>query len=114
MSKNVNRGVSYIVKPEARLVVCEIRENDGTRFRGTAKCNPTDEFKEEVGKIIAFSRACAKRKREYVKYCKACLREIERQKLWLEEKRHYFEKQIDKANVSIAMCKVAAEKACSK
>ena len=43
-------NVKYIVKPETNLVVCEIREDYGTRFRGIAKCNPTDTFNEETGK----------------------------------------------------------------
>lgn len=49
-------NVKYILKPEANLVVCEIREDYDTRFRGIAKCNPTDTFNEETGKKIAFAQ----------------------------------------------------------
>lgn len=60
-------NVKHIVKPEANLVVCEIREDYDTRFRGIGKRNPTDTFNEETGKKCLF--ACQHQTQGYALSC---------------------------------------------
>jgi len=98
-------NVKYIVKPEANLVVCEIREDYETRFRGIAKCNPTDTFNEEIGKKIAYLRANIKRKRAYIDFMRSQTRLIDQQINWYYDQKRRIEKQIKNAQVSICKCK---------
>lgn len=98
-------NVKYIVKPEANLVVCEIREDYETRFRGIAKCNPTDTFNEETGKKIAYLRANIKRKRAYANFMRYQEKHIDQQINWLYDQKRRVEKQIKNAQVSICKCK---------
>lgn len=65
-----DRSVRYIVKPECGMVICIIKEDYFTSFRGIAKCSPEDTFNEETGKRIAYLRACKKRKRYFIQDAK--------------------------------------------
>lgn len=56
----------YIVLKDQRMVVCEMTDKFGKKFRGVAKCDTKDTFNEETGKRIAFLRATNKRKRAYI------------------------------------------------
>ena len=98
-------NVKYIVKPEANLVVCKIREDYEIRFRGIAKCNPTDTFNEETGKKIAYLRANIKRKRAYANFMRYQGKHIDQQINYLYEQKRRVEKQIKNAQVSICKCK---------
>lgn len=61
-------NVKHIVKPEANLVVCEIREDYDTRFRGIGKCNPTDTFNEETGKKCLFAQQHQTQEYAFMRY----------------------------------------------
>ena len=76
---------NFIVKLEDRCVVCIMNIEDcygNAQFSGVARCNPSDEFNEEVGKFIAkrraflkFKRALCRIERQQLKRCKDYARE---------------------------------------
>lgn len=88
------RGINYIVKPEIGLVVCIIRDDPYTSWRGSAKCSPQDTFDEEKGKRIAFLRACAKRKRSVLKEIRSYVDDINTDINYLEERKSRFMRTI--------------------
>lgn len=96
------RSIKYIVKPEIGLVVCIIRDDEFTSWRGSAKCSPDDTFNEDIGKKIAFLRACAKRKRSALQDIKLNLEWIDYDLKEIEERKARLLKKVNSIRVSLA------------
>lgn len=94
--------VKYLVKPEINLVVCEIFDNDGTKFRGAARCRTTDNFNENVGKRIAFVRANAKRNKRNVAYYNRVYKAYKCEVEYATAQMRKYAKKIQKAKQVIA------------
>lgn len=97
----MERGINYIVKPEIGLVVCIIRDDPYTSWRGSAKCSPEDVFDEETGKRIAFLRACAKRKRDDLKRFRYAVEDVNNDIKYFEERKNRLMKAIDSMKKSL-------------
>ena len=105
--KKMERGINYIVKPEIGLVVCILRDNPWTSWRGSAKCSPDDTFDEEKGKRIAFLRACAKRKRYILKDVRETVEIFDQDIRESEERKRKAMKAID--SIKKSLCSFAEE-----
>jgi len=101
IKKMNSRGINYIVKPEIGLVVCILRDDPYTSWRGSAKCSPQDTFDEEKGKRIAFLRACAKRKRSELNDLRYQIDIINSDINYLDQKRNKFLSVIDSMKKSL-------------
>ena len=60
--------VQYILVGK-RKTICLIPLGENRVFRGVAKCNPCDEYDEDVGRSLSFYRA-------FKKFSKAAIRHI--------------------------------------
>ena len=99
-----SRNVHYDVDSKRRTVTCTITNTDvmlrkfmgfacfghnsmhiddliqmPPKFVGTAKCDPRDEWNEEVGKLIAFSRAKYKCQSSFFKHARAVIDAMDKQ-----------------------------------
>ena len=95
--------VNYIVMPEHRLVVCEIRDRFGNKYRAKAKCGEIDVFDEEKGKRISYLRADNKRKRANIRFMNDnVIKELRFQISYMEDEIRKLEKRIERTRMGIA------------
>lgn len=93
----MRQSVNYIMKPERGLVVCEMTDRFGNRYRGKAVCSGDDVFDETIGKRIAFLRADNKRKRANMRFIRnRIISEIELQRSWYDEQLKKYTKAVDR------------------
>lgn len=91
--------INYIVNPEQRLVVCIIHGEVSSS--GVARCNPEDQFKEELGKDIARRRAIIKYNKKLIRSWKEDLAYVLRRKKSIAEDERFINAKIRKLEATI-------------
>jgi hypothetical protein len=99
----MKQQINYIVLPESNLVVCELQDRYGNRYRGKAKCSGGDVFDEEKGKRIAYLRADNKRKRASIRFLNDyIINELEFQISYMQQQIAKYKKCIDNTRIAVS------------
>lgn len=97
---NEKPKISYIVKPQDRVVVCVINSN-GVKCSGVARCHPNDKFNEDLGKEVARRRAIIKYKKMILSDIRFIIEDIGARKSCLYDEERYFLKRSEQIKESI-------------
>lgn len=95
-------NINYIVNEAKKTAVCVLEVEDllgswnSLRFTGKAKCSPEDQWNEETGKKIAYSRAYIKMKKCIIRMKHDWIHDLKNRQIAIEKKIASLERSIER------------------